>query len=128
MLLRGLGNTHALFTGSDLDQIVTKPAPGQRQLRVLVVEDEAGVRLVLSRLLILLGHSVTAFWSPSAALGAFRADPEAHEVAVVDISMPEMDVWALIEALQKVRPELPCVAMPKAATTTSHDQVASRAQ
>ena len=67
----------------------TAPVPGQRQLRVLVVEDSPIGREVLARALPRIDAEVT--WAPngSEALKAFAA--QQFDVILMDLRMPGMD-------------------------------------
>lgn len=67
-------------------------------LRVLVVEDQQGVRILLTRVLQHAGAEVRAVGSASDAIAAF--EESAPDVLVTDIRMPGEDGYSL---LQKVR-------------------------
>lgn len=69
-----------------------------RGLRVLVVEDQRTVRLLLTRVLEHAGADVTAVGSTSEALAAFEiAEPD---VLVSDIRMPGEDGYVLMRKLR----------------------------
>ncbi len=78
-----------------------------RAERVLLVENEAGVRSVAARALTAHGYSVLEAEGGPEAL---RRGPEALDevaLAVVDVVMPEMDGWELARALRLRRPRHP---------------------
>ncbi|GBR68361.1 response regulator [Gluconobacter kanchanaburiensis] len=76
-----------------------------RALRVLVLDDEASVRMVTAGFLSQDGHSVTAVASLESALE--RIDPKApYDMAIVDMRMPDHDGLASARALLEVLPEL----------------------
>ena len=74
-----------------------------RGLRILVVEDERGVRLLLKRVLEDAGATVTAVGSPTEAFAEFeRAVPD---VLVSDIRMPGGDGYELIRRVRALPAE-----------------------
>jgi PAS domain S-box-containing protein len=81
---------------------------GQR-LRVLLVDDESPIVSTGRDLLVRLGHRVTAADHPATALEIFARAPHEVDVAVVDLTMPEMSGLALATALRALRPGLPIV-------------------
>jgi CheY-like chemotaxis protein len=68
-------------------------------LRILVVEDERGVRLLLRRLLEAAGASVAVATSPDEALAEFDRQPP--DVLVSDIRMPGGDGYQLIHRVRE---------------------------
>jgi two-component system response regulator AtoC len=75
--------------------------------RVLLVDDEPGVRFTLSEVITDQGHEVIAVESGRAALE--RIDDV--DAVVTDLSMPEMDGLELLSAIRRARPELPVVIL-----------------
>ncbi|MBX3441199.1 MAG: response regulator [Planctomyces sp.] len=72
----------------------------RKQLRVVLVEDQAANRLMLSKLLELQGHEV---WSAEdGAAGAALILHKSPDVAIVDIGLPELDGY---QVARKVRSE-----------------------
>lgn len=67
-------------------------------LKVLVADDHAYSREVVSRMASALGHQVTAVEGGHAALEAVAADD--FDVAVIDRRMPDMDGAAVALALK----------------------------
>lgn len=67
-------------------------------LRILVVEDERGVRLLLRRVLEAAGASVAVATSPDEALAEFDRQPP--DVLVSDIRMPGGDGYQLIRRVR----------------------------
>jgi len=95
--------------GSDL--------PSLAGLRVLVVEDEADARELLSEVLSRCGAIVVAASSCEEALAAIHGSPPDRlpNVLVSDLGMPEEDGYHLIRSLRRLRPEeggrIPAVAV-----------------
>jgi signal transduction histidine kinase/DNA-binding NarL/FixJ family response regulator len=65
------------------------PVPQDATRRVLVAEDNATNRLVVTRMLERLGHHVTAVTNGREALEAVQAEP--FDLVLMDVMMPEMD-------------------------------------
>ncbi len=82
------------------------PADPRGHERVLIVDDDGGIRDVLSIGLTRLGYEVTALDDPEAALAAVAEHPEAWDVVISDQIMPTMTGVTLIERLKALRPGL----------------------
>jgi CheY-like chemotaxis protein len=81
------------------------------RLRVLVVEDEAPVRALLSEMLDKEGCDVAVAESGAAALDRLgRAKPD---LILLDLMMPHMDGFAFIEEMRRIHPslEIPIVVL-----------------
>jgi DNA-binding response OmpR family regulator len=66
--------------------------------RVLVVDDDDDIRLLLEELLRGAGYGVVTAMDGRAALRAFHADPT--DLIVLDLSMPELDGFETLERLR----------------------------
>jgi PAS domain S-box-containing protein len=87
-------------------------------VRVLVVDDEADARELVTTLLEQYGATVTAVGSAVEALAALTdapADRKSH-VLVSDISMPDVDGYALIRRVRELAPD-ECSNIPAIALT-----------
>jgi CheY-like chemotaxis protein len=58
-----------------------------------------------------LGYAPLGFTSSSAALEAFRAEPERFDAVITDEAMPGMTGSALIRELRGIRREIPILLM-----------------
>ena len=68
---------------------------------VLVVDDEAPIRLLLEKILESAGYRVTSVPDGSAALKAAREDPP--DLAICDLSMPGMDGFSVSSMLKRTK-------------------------
>jgi PAS domain S-box-containing protein len=82
--------------------------PSLRDKRVLVVDDNATNRRILTAHLDAWGMQAQATGSPLEALGWIRAD-QPFDVGILDMHMPEMDGAALAQA---IREHSPSAALP----------------
>ena len=89
------------------DSSLSAPA-GQGQC-VLVVDDEEPLLELTTDTLRELGYQPVGFASATAALRAFRADPDAFDVLVTDHRMPGISGDRLIREIRRVRPLLPVI-------------------
>jgi CheY-like chemotaxis protein len=79
--------------------------------RVLLVDDEEPLVKLATRTLQELGYAPVGFTSSSAALAAFRADPERFDALITDERMPGMSGSALIREVRGIRERIPIVLM-----------------
>jgi CheY-like chemotaxis protein len=105
-------------TGRSEDELVPAsplsiPMPALDGLRVLLVDDEADARGLLTEILQARGATVTAVASAGAALTAVAAQPP--DIIVSDIGMPGSDGYSLIrkvrELLKGAPKPIPAVAL-----------------
>jgi PAS domain S-box-containing protein len=80
---------------------------GQRGRRILLVEDEGGVRSFAERALQRAGHRVIAFAHPSEALAHVLAASPPLDALVTDVVMPGMSGPDLAARVLAIRPGLP---------------------
>jgi signal transduction histidine kinase/ActR/RegA family two-component response regulator len=86
------------------------PAEGRREVTVLLVEDEDGVREFAAEALIELGYDVTAANGARAALEVLDANPSVS-ILLTDVVMPETNGRVLAEEALRRRPSLSVVFM-----------------
>jgi PAS domain S-box-containing protein len=94
----------------------------QEGLTVLLVDDDPRVRRATSRLLERLGHRVVMAGSGHEALSI----TELVDVAVVDVTMPEMDGPTTLKKLREARGELPGVLVTGRGAVSDADVVLSK--
>jgi len=81
----------------------------QGMTRILVVDDNAQVRMTARALLEAAGHEIVEAVSGRTALDTLRT--EVVDVVLTDVFMPDTDGIELIHALRRQSPEIPIVAM-----------------
>lgn len=90
---------------------------GKPSFRVVVVDDDASILKAYSKLIGLMGHSVTAFASPKNALRYLR--DEGADCLVVDLNMPGLSGLDLQSAIAGFNPPVPMVFVSGAANVQS---------
>lgn len=94
------------WTGEVLVTEKAKPAAGRR---ILFVDDEASIARLAQVMLKNLGHTATPYGSPVDALTAFRADPQAFDIVITDLTMPGMTGVDLARSIRSVRDDIPII-------------------
>jgi CheY-like chemotaxis protein len=102
-----------------------EPVRGQGDERIMVVDDEAQVALMESRMLERFGYRVTSFTSSPAALDAFCRSPGAFDLVVTDITMPDMTGDYLARKLISIRPDLRIIACTGFSERIDHEQISA---
>ncbi|MEK7839167.1 MAG: response regulator, partial [candidate division NC10 bacterium] len=92
--------------------------------RVLVADDEDGLRWVLERGFRSAGYDVTAVKDGTAALREAEAQP--FDLVIVDVRMPGMDGLTLLGHLRTLRPEAQVVIMTAHGTMETAIQAMQR--
>ena len=77
--------------------------------RILFVDDEVFQTDMFRHMLGLLGYKVETRNSGAGALASFRQNPDAFDLVVTDMIMPEMTGDHLARALLELRPDLPII-------------------
>lgn len=78
---------------------------------ILLVDDEKTTLEVMNMILTQLGHRVQALNTPRQALELFRKSPQAFDLVITDLTMPEMTGIRLASEIYLSRPELPVILM-----------------
>ena len=82
------------------------PAQSLEGARVLVVDDEPGVRRVLINFLERAGCEVTEAVDGVVAVELFRRDPSAFDCVLLDLSMPRLGGDEVFRELRRIRPDI----------------------
>ena len=77
-----------------------------RPLRILAIDDEEALLSLLKRFLTQRGHAVETYSRAPEALASCQMQPEAYDVAIADMEMPEMRGEALLVGLLEASPKL----------------------
>ena len=77
--------------------------------RILLVDDEEPIAKLGKQVLERLGYTVATRTSSLEALEAFRTNPDAYDLILTDMTMPNMTGDRLTAELLSIRPELPVV-------------------
>ena len=112
----GHGSTFSVYLPRSGDAPATVvdtqgPLPHGSGQRVLVVDDEAPLALLATETLHSLGYVPVPFTSGSAALAAFRANPQQFDALLTDERMPGLSGSALIREVRRIRGAIPVVLM-----------------
>ncbi len=89
--------------------------------RVLVVEDEYGIRDLVALNLKLAGYEVTGVGSAEAALEEYRKSPEEFDVALLDIMLPGMSGLSLCDIIRRENPRIGIIMLT--AKTQEQDKI-----
>jgi DNA-binding NtrC family response regulator len=74
--------------------------------RLLLVDDEAPLLELLRRYLVRLGHEVHACAGAEAALQQFQLDPQAYDLVLTDLTLPDLPGDKMLERMRKIKPSL----------------------
>ncbi len=77
--------------------------------RVLVVDDDDGIREMLLKVFYIMGYEAVPAHSGSEALNIFLKGPFA--LVMTDLQMPGMDGWSLASHIKERSPEIPVLLM-----------------
>lgn len=77
--------------------------------KVLVIDDEPGMRDIMCRVLEAAGHDVTAFASGGGAIEHVRQQPA--DLLITDLFMPDVEGLETIREIRRLRPDMPIIAI-----------------
>jgi PAS domain S-box-containing protein len=124
----GRGSTFCLYFPSQPDMVMADAAPtpqavrGQNQ-RILLLDDEPSLTLMLKRLLTRLNYQVNSSNSASEALGWCRENPAQFDLVLTDLTMPEMDGLEVARQIRSFRADLPVILMSGYSATVNADDL-----
>jgi len=109
----GKGTTFAMR----FSVIVEKPVMGIKTSEeiprghetILFVDDEKSIVDMTQKLLERLGYKVESKLNPMEALALFESKPDRFDLAIIDMTMPQMTGVKLSEKMKAVRPDIPVI-------------------
>jgi PAS domain S-box-containing protein len=78
---------------------------------VMIVDDERPLVALAKEMLAALGYQPVGFESSSAALQAFRAEPQRFDLVLTDEAMPDLVGTELAHEIRQIQPALPIILM-----------------
>jgi len=94
-----------------------RPAVGAGRPRILVVDDEASIRDLLSKTLALAEYEVDVAPDGRSALERMRVYP--YDLLIADLKMPGMDGLAVIREAKRYKSDLPVIIITGFSTESS---------
>lgn len=89
--------------------------------KILVIDDEVGIRNLLDTLLHRKGYDVVLADNGQKGLAVFRR--ERPDVVVLDLKMPGMDGFTVLQQVRSLNPTQPVIILTGAATPEMEQQV-----
>lgn len=77
--------------------------------KILIIEDEAAIRRVLSKILSEENDSYQVEEAEDGVVGLEKIKTTDYDLVLCDIKMPKMDGVEVLEAVKKIKPEIPMV-------------------
>lgn len=110
-------------TGEDNDDVEKSVSEGTE--RILLVDDEEIVVKTYCKILEHLGYRVVAHTGGRDALAAFLSSPEAFDLVITDLIMPDLSGEKLSAKIAKVRPDLPILLITGSSRGISEQEASS---
>ncbi|MBN1264304.1 MAG: response regulator [Anaerolineales bacterium] len=82
-----------------------------KNIRILLIDDELPVVEALQKFLENLGYHIDIQTSSSSALSALETDTCTYNLVISDLTMPEIDGITLAERIHSMKPDLPILLM-----------------
>ena len=79
--------------------------------RLMLIDDDDSVRVVLAEELRDLGAEVEEFPNGRSAIKAVQSDPARYDLALSDFAMPKLNGLETLRELEKIAPRIKCVLM-----------------
>ncbi len=95
---------------SESDRSVAEPVP-QGSETVLLVEDNAALRMAVAEMLTSLGYHVWEAEDGAQALARFEREQDTIQLILSDLGMPRMDGFELYARVQELNPQIKMIIM-----------------
>jgi DNA-binding NtrC family response regulator len=105
---------------------VDVPAPRERRVHILIVDDDSAIRFALQRSFALRGYDVTLAEDGEEALVELRRPGSEVHVVLTDMRMPRLDGPGLIAAMSEEFPSLPVLGMSGFLHADDHARLSAR--
>jgi CheY-like chemotaxis protein len=105
--------------------IEPKPDLKMGHEHILLVDDEKSVAEIEQRMLQRLGYQVTSRTNSMEALELFRSNPDAFDMVITDMTMPNMTGDQLANAIFSIKPDTPIIICTGFSERLSKEQAAS---
>ena len=80
--------------------------------RIVLIEDDVDLRTVLFDVLTLEGAQVVTFPDGASAIAGLQEDPD---MVILDLNLPDMPGWEVLEALKRLDPVSPVIILTASA-------------
>ncbi len=108
-----------------LDGMNEKSAIGTGSERILLVDDEQVIVNLEKTILERLGYQVDSFTSSVDALVSFRSDPDAYDIVITDMTMPQMTGDLFSKELREISADIPIIVCTGFSERISKDMLQS---
>ena len=88
---------------------IDSTAPPTGSERILYIDDEVPIARMGNQMLSKLGYHVTTRTSSTDALELFRSKPDAFDLVITDMTMPNMTGDRLATEIMTIRPDIPII-------------------
>ncbi|HCY86638.1 MAG TPA: hypothetical protein DHV36_16000 [Desulfobacteraceae bacterium] len=110
----GSGSTFHIYLPVIREHAATPGKPAEKRLQkghehILVVDDEEPIVKMTTAVLKRLGYQVTSFCSSPEAFTAFKNDPQAFDLVLTDMTMPQMTGNELARKIKEIRQDVPVI-------------------
>jgi len=97
------------------------PAEDERRAKILVIDDEESVRIVLWRILCQANHQVTVAENGEEGIRLFGE--KEFDIVLTDLGMPGMSGWEVCRAIKKMSPSTPVGMITGWGTGVGQDKI-----
>ena len=109
----GTGSTFKVFLplvqGEDSEVDASAEVIRTGSEHILLVDDELALAKMMGKMLKGLGYKITIATSAQEASKTFKSDPEAYDLMITDMTMPDLTGAELAKETMKIRPEFPVI-------------------